>query len=305
MTLASENIPNLVGFTINKGRYKFMRVLGSGSSGVIFLAIDRSTNPPTEVAIKCMIRAKKNTRHDSLQMQEIDFHTAMSAHPNVVTLHHVLEEYHYIFLVMDYCSRGDFFNYLMHNRHYRGDDMWVRHMFSQILDAVEACHQMGIYHRDIKPENFLVGEDGRLMISDFGLATKNLWTKTFGAGSALYMSPECIGIEAHNSYNAQSNDIWALGVILLSMISGHNPWNQATPMDQCYLQYRQDIDFLQQHLPISDAANQLLQRIFRREFVRNITLAQIRACVEQVDSFYMHPEAVRGGGWNLKSAARS
>lgn len=189
MTLASESIPSLVGFTIDKGRYKFMRILGSGSSGVIFLALDRATTPPTEVAIKCIIKAKKDTRHESLQKQEIAFHTAMSAHPNVVTLHRVHEESHYLFLVLDYCTRGDFFNYLMHNRHYRGDDAWIKHTFTQILDAVEACHRMGIYHRDIKPENFLVGEDGRLMLTDFGLATTNLWTKTFGAGSALYMSP--------------------------------------------------------------------------------------------------------------------
>ena len=89
------------------------------------------------------------------------------------------------------------------------------------------------------------------------------------------------------------------------MISGHNPWNQATPLDQCYQQYRNDITFLQQHLPISDAANQLLQQIFRREFVRNITLAQIRERIQGADSFFMDPEAVGRGGWNLKSAARS
>ncbi|KAI0711193.1 kinase-like domain-containing protein [Cerioporus squamosus] len=207
----------------------------------------------------------------------------MSKHPHVVTLHRVIEESHYVFLVMDYCRRGDFFNYLMHNKHYRGDDAWIKQVFSQILDAIEACHKTGIYHRDIKPENFL----------------------TFGAGSALYMSPECIGIEAHKAYNAQSNDIWALGVIFLSMISGHNPWNQASPLDHCYHQYRQDINFLQRHLPISDGSNELLQQIFRREYVRGITVPQIRAHIEKTDTFYMDPELVWRGGFNLKSSARS
>ncbi|TFK90323.1 kinase-like protein [Polyporus arcularius HHB13444] len=305
MTLASETIPSLVGFTICKSRYKFTRVLGSGSSGLIFLADDRTTSPPTEVAVKCMIKAQSNTRQDFLQQQEIEFHQAMSHHPNVVTLHQVLEESSYLFLVMDYCKRGDFFNYLMHNKHYRGDDTWIKLVFAQILDAIEACHKKGIYHRDIKPENFLVGNDGRLVLTDFGLATTNLWTKTFGAGSALYMSPECIGFDAHKAYNARSNDIWAVGVILLSMVTGHNPWNQASPMDHCYHQYRQDINFLQRHLPISDGANTLLQQIFRREYVRNITLSDIRARIEELDTLYMDPELVWRGGFHLKSAARS
>ena len=93
---------------------------------------------------------------------------------------------------MDYCAEGDFFTYLSKRRHYRGDDARIKDLFLQILNALEACHAAGISHRDIKPENFLVSEteEGtRLLLTDFGLATKNRQSTTFGAGSSLYMSP--------------------------------------------------------------------------------------------------------------------
>ena len=187
----SCDIPSLVGHTIDGGRLRFTDTIGSGSNGVIFLAEDTTTPAShTEYAVKCVIRAERGTRRYGLQRQEIQFHRLLSGHPNVVTLHKVIEDRYYLFLVMDYCRGGDFFTYLSQRRSYRGDDEFVRSMFLQVLDALEACHEAGVYHRDIKPENFLVNEQGtRLFLTDFGLATANPYSRTYGAGSSLYMSP--------------------------------------------------------------------------------------------------------------------
>ncbi|PIL27580.1 transporter [Ganoderma sinense ZZ0214-1] len=304
----SCDIPSLVGHTIDGGRLRFTDTIGSGSNGVIFLAEDTTTPAPhVEYAVKCVIRAERGTRRYGLQRQEIQFHRLLSGHPNVVTLHKVIEDRYYLFLVMDYCRGGDFFTYLSSRRTYRGDDEFVRSMFLQVLDALEACHEAGVYHRDIKPENFLVNEDGtRLFLTDFGLATANLYSRTYGAGSSLYMSPECIGAEmVRPAYNTRSNDIWALGVILTSMISGHNPWNNACRGDPCYRVYIKNNDFLREMLPISDSANRLLQQIFRREYMRHITLAQIRTAVEDMDTFFMRPAEIAAGNEYLRSAAKS
>lgn len=189
----SRDIPNLVGHILDHGRLKLTRVLGSGSNGVIYHAVDLiSGSSPTEYAVKCLIRATKDTPRYNLQRQEIAFHKLLSHHPNVVTLHKVLEHKYYLFLVMDFCSEGDFFTYLSKRKQYRGDDRLVRDMLLQILSALEACHAAGISHRDIKPENILVSdtsEGTRLLLTDFGLATKNRASTSFGAGSSLYMSP--------------------------------------------------------------------------------------------------------------------
>ncbi|OSD08092.1 kinase-like protein [Trametes coccinea BRFM310] len=302
----SSHIPDLVGHSIDQGRLKLVDTLGSGSNGVIFLAEDtHSGSCPTQYAVKCVVRAEKGSRRYILQRQEIQFHRQLSHHPNVVTLHKVIEEKYYVFLVLDYIRGGDLFNFLQHRRDYRGDDAYVKRLFLQIIDALAACHAAGIYHRDLKPENILISEDAQqVYLTDFGLATPNAQSKTFGAGSSLYMSPECIGTQpSRPAYSPRANDIWALGVILTSIISGHNPWNHACPTDACYRAYLRNDRFLIEMLPISPSANLLLQHIFRRESIRRITLTQIRDVVEAMDSFFMRPALIAGGGEYLRSSA--
>ncbi|KAI0746856.1 kinase-like protein, partial [Daedaleopsis nitida] len=296
----SKDIPDLAGHTLDHGRLLLTRVLGSGSSGVTYLAEDTTPGAsPAEYAVKCIIRAQENTRRYTLQQQEIKFHKLLSPHPNVVTLHGVFYHQYYIFLVMDYCRSGDLFSYLSSRRQYRGDNDVVKELFTQVLDAVEACHQIGIFHRDIKPENFLVDETEtgtKLFLTDFGLATMNPRSETFGAGSSLYMSPECVGDYAiRQPYNTRANDIWALGVILLSMISGHNPWNHASLADPCYVAYRRNASFLREMLPISRCAHHVLARIFRRERAYRIGLSELREEIAQVGSFFMHPMEIAAG----------
>ena len=187
----SCNIPNLIGHSIDGGRLRFTGTLGSGSNGVIFLAEDTTTPAPhAEYAVKCVIRAEKGTRRFGLQRKEILFHQLLSSHPSIVTLHKVIEDKYYIFLVMDYCRGGDFFTFLSQRRIYRGDDEFVRHMFLQVIDALEACHAKGVYHRDLKPENILCSMDhSQVYISDFGLSTRAKVSHNFGCGSSFYMSP--------------------------------------------------------------------------------------------------------------------
>ncbi|PCH45060.1 kinase-like protein, partial [Wolfiporia cocos MD-104 SS10] len=280
---------DLVGQFIDQGRLKLVDTLGSGSNGVVFLAIDTTSSPqyPTYYAVKCLIKADKGSHLHDVQQQEIAHHMRCSAHSNVITLHRVVEEHFYLFLVLDYCSGGDFFQFLFEGGIPRGDDALVKKLFLQIIDGVEACHQMGIYHRDIKPENILVNESGtRVFLSDFGLSTGRAFSRTYGAGSSYYMSPECIGIHGPiTPYSTRANDVWALGVILTAMISGHNPWRRATYTDECYRAYLQDQDFLYRTLPISSGANDILQRIFTSDPSRRITIPFLRLKIMQVDTF--------------------
>ncbi|OJT01741.1 Negative regulator of sexual conjugation and meiosis [Trametes pubescens] len=304
----SCNIPDLVGHSIDKGRLKLVGTIGSGSNGVIFLAEDTTSgsgSPPTQYAVKCVVRAERNSRRYTLQRQEIHFHQILSSHPNVVTLHRVIEDKFYVFLVLDYCPGGDLFTFLSSSRAYRGDDAFIKRLFLQILDALEACHNAGIYHRDLKPENILISEDAQhIYLTDFGLATANAYSKTYGAGSSLYMSPECIGFDpARLPYNARENDIWALGVILTSMISGHNPWNNACPADACYRAYARNNRFLIEMLPLSPESNILLQHIFRCEAARRASLEEVRAAVNAFDTFFMRPALIARAGPYLRASA--
>lgn len=289
MTRRSAAIPDLVGQAIDDGRLQITSTLGAGSNGVVFLATDTTSSPvcPTQYAVKCILKAKEGTRRYHIQKQEIANHLKASCHPNVLTLHRVVEDGVFLFLVMDYCSGGDLFQFLFDHRVRRGDDAMVKKLMLQIIDAVDACHQLGIYHRDVKPENLLCSEDGsRIFLCDFGLSTRRPYSTTFGAGSSYYMSPECMNVDGlGRPYSSRANDIWALGVILTAMISGHNPWRRAVYGDACYRAYVHDPEFLLRTLPISVGTNDILRSIFTTDASR-IELPFLRLMILQTETFY-------------------
>lgn len=298
-------MPNLVGQTIDAGRLSITHVLGAGSNGVVFLAED-TASPSTHTlyyAVKCMPKALFGTRRFRNQRQEIQNHMAASVIPNVVTLHRVIEDHRFYYLVMDYYPGGDLFHYLARGGIARGDDARIKRIMVQIIDAVRECHHLGIFHRDIKPENIMISTDGtRVYLSDFGLSTTQRYSTTFGCGSQYYMSPgkqsrhhdsplantiaECLGkLGVDPAYSTRTNDVWALGIILTAMITGHNPWHQASYFDACYRAYIEDPMFLRNTLPISDEVNDVLKRIFSPSPSR-ITLEFLRLQVLSTEKFY-------------------
>ncbi|KAG8973601.1 hypothetical protein FRB90_009893, partial [Tulasnella sp. 427] len=120
-------------------------------------------------------------------------------------------------------------------------------MFSQMCDAVDACHSRGVSHRDIKPENFIVTEGLRdgfgagahaaaagerkvvVKLSDFGLATMQQESADVDCGSAPYMSYECRNNVAP-TYATQPADVWSLGIVLINMLYHHNPWSDTASL---------------------------------------------------------------------------
>ncbi|EMD30889.1 hypothetical protein CERSUDRAFT_145764, partial [Gelatoporia subvermispora B] len=160
--------------------------------------------------------------------REARLHAAVSAHPNVVTAHGAWEDAEYVYILLDYCSGGDLYDYIDEGE-FRGDDARVKSVFVQIVDAVMACHERGVFHRDIKPENIMCSADGNeVYLADFGLATDKERSLRHGAGSAMYMSPECIGEEFEFApYSTRTSDVWALGVILVQLVAGTAPWKTA------------------------------------------------------------------------------
>jgi serine/threonine protein kinase len=163
-------------------------ILGVGAYGVVYTALDIQTR--TQYAVKALNKVGLDARQRKFQQREIQLHHQASHHPNVVSLHKIMDTPDCTYVVLEYCLEGDLFASITEAGFYVGNDHLVRQAFLQILDAVDFCHSLGIYHRDLKPENILVTDNGQTVkLADFGLATRDLYTADFGCGSTFYMSP--------------------------------------------------------------------------------------------------------------------
>ncbi|EIW61512.1 Pkinase-domain-containing protein [Trametes versicolor FP-101664 SS1] len=290
----SAILPDFAGFTLSQGCFhlRLLQRLGNGAYGVVYLAQDLAPRPhgAEYYAVKCVLKHERGSALARQQQREIAHHRAMSEHPNVVTLHAVVEEEFYTFLVLDLCDGGDLFNAIMDRRTFANNTEAVRRMFLQVIDAVEACHASGIYHRDLKPENILCDKDDKnVYLADFGLSTRTRFSANFGCGSSFYMSPECLGIfHKKRPYATAPSDVWALGTILCNVVTGRNPWHVASPKTDAgfRLFLREGAPWLQKSLDISVAASELFARIFTVDPALRITIPELRKAVLAIDSFF-------------------
>ncbi|KAF8800575.1 kinase-like protein [Phlegmacium glaucopus] len=280
-----------VGTLIDDGALELVEVLGVGGYGVVYRAIDTVPSSWRSYAVKCLtsMHAQSSARRH-LNIREITLHQIASAHPAIVTLHRVVEDHGHTFIIMDYAPDSDLFTQILLQCRYLGDDVLIKHVFLQILDAVLYCHSWGIYHRDLKPENVLCFDHGyRVAITDFGLATTEKSSAEFRTGSVYHMSPECQAGDSTptSSYSPMYNDIWSLGIILLNLTTGRNPWKSATSDDTTYQAYLKDPNnFLPSVLPISEELNDILVQILETDLTARMSLIDFRDAIESISTFY-------------------
>ncbi|KAF2097541.1 kinase-like protein [Rhizodiscina lignyota] len=265
-------------------------ILGVGAYGVVYTAVDLRTNTP--YAVKALNKIGLEPRQRKFQQREIQLHYQASFHPNVVSLVKIMDSPDCTFVVIEFCPEGDLFSNITERGKYIGNDALARSIFLQILSAVEYCHNMGIYHRDLKPENILVTDHGMTVkLADFGLATTDRVTSDYGCGSTFYMSPECQ--QAHpkpfSSYASAQNDIWSLGVILVNLTCGRNPWKRACFEDSTFRAYMRDRKFLKSILPLSTELNNILSRIFELDPAKRISIPELRDLINSCERFTTFP----------------
>jgi serine/threonine protein kinase len=283
-------------------------ILGVGAYGVVYTAVDIQTNIP--YAVKALNKLGLEPRQRKFQQREIQLHHQASAHPNVVSLVKIMDSPDCTYVVMEYCPEGDLFSNITEQGKYLGNDALAKRAFLQILDAVEYCHSIGIYHRDLKPENILVTDQGMTCkLADFGLATSDHITSDFGCGSTFYMSPgnfyhaqphelfhsesntnpttECqtSAPKAYSCYATAPNDVWSLGVILVNLTCGRNPWKRASFEDSTFRAYMKDPKFLRSILPVSVELDSILKRIFEFNPAKRITIPELRDMILRCPRF--------------------
>ncbi|KIP06308.1 hypothetical protein PHLGIDRAFT_72901 [Phlebiopsis gigantea 11061_1 CR5-6] len=292
-------MPDFSGRVVKNGQYQLVKLLGSGSYGVVYGTLDLHmraqsslSKTSSRLAIKVLRKADLSSSAAQRVRREVAAHRQMSDHPNVVRMHEAFEDKDFVYIVLDYCPGGDLFGKIVDEKLYFMKDEIAKSVFLQLLGAVEACHRRGVYHRDLKSENVLTSKDGtEVFLTDFGLATGTKTSHTFGCGSSCYMSPECIGREtAFRTYSNAPNDVWALGIILLNMITSRSPWAKASTNDACFSEFLLNEDYLREMLPISEGANAIFRQIFRWDPRERITIPALRTAILELDTFFMSTE---------------
>ncbi|KAH8821572.1 kinase-like domain-containing protein [Xylogone sp. PMI_703] len=224
------------------GRFETISPLNHGSFGMVFMA--RDTTNDELVAIKCL--TKKSAVEDESELvfavdeqsEELACHARLGSHPNIVNLIHSFETDAHIYLVLEYCSRGDLYEAIRTSTGPLQTNN-VREFMLQLIDAVAFIHSKGLYHRDIKPENIFLDSSGKMKLGDFGLATTDKWTYETTVGSDRYMSPEQYD-SAGAGYSPEKADIWAVGICLLNILFSRNPFTTPTESDPLFLDFSRD-----------------------------------------------------------------
>jgi eukaryotic-like serine/threonine-protein kinase len=205
------------------GKYAIEGVLGEGAMGIVYKATDPLIH--RSVAVKTI--RKPLLAEDAQDISAVErFHNEAKAagrltHPNIVSVYEYGEDGGDMFLAMEYVNGTPLQELIARKLRLPLPD--VLSLMLQLLDALQCAHEQGVWHRDIKPANLLITPEGRLKVTDFGIARIDataLTLKTTTMGSPGYMAPERYTDETPD----RRVDIFSCGVLLYELLTGAPPF---------------------------------------------------------------------------------
>src|SRR6202162_6395968 len=212
--------------TLFDGRYRILRKLGTGGMANVYLAEDEVLG--RRVAIKIL-----NDRHAGDDQFVDRFrreakNAASLSHPNIVSIYDRGEAEGTYYIAMEYLD-GRSLKELILTRGPAPLNVAIEYV-RQILSALRFAHRHGIVHRDIKPHNVLVDGEGRVKVTDFGIAragTSQMTETGSIVGTAQYLSPE----QARGGEVDQRSDLYSLGIVLYELLTRKTPFEGDTPVE--------------------------------------------------------------------------
>jgi eukaryotic-like serine/threonine-protein kinase len=214
------------------GRYELASVIGQGGMGQVWTAYDRRLD--RRVAVKLLRPDKVAGGEDAAELRsrfERECRvTAQVDHPGLVTVHDAGSDGDELYLVMQYVDGADLGDHLAEHEPYPWT--WAVAVAAQLCAVLAAVHAVPIVHRDLKPRNVMVRPDGTVTVLDLGVAsvmdtdTTRLTHTGSPIGSPAYMAPE----QAMGGAVGPRTDLYALGVLLHELVSGHVPFAGSTAL---------------------------------------------------------------------------
>jgi len=229
----------LVG-TVLDGRYSVRQRLAHGGMATVYVALDTRLDRP--VAVKVMHPALAADPSFVARFTREAHAAARITHPHVVAVHDQGTDAATgaVFLVMELVRGRTLRDLLLARR--RLTPAEALDLLEPVADALAAAHACGLVHRDVKPENVLLGDDGRVLVADFGLARAVEASPLTAAAGLLigtvgYLAPEQVASGAADA----RTDIYAAGILLWEMLRGHAPYDAETPLAVAYRHLHEDV----------------------------------------------------------------
>jgi len=212
--------------TLFDGRYRIQRKLGAGGMADVYLAEDQELG--RRVAIKILNGRHANDAQFIERFRREAKNAAALNHPNIVSIYDRGEAEDTYYIAMEFLDGRTLKELIV--GHGAAPVRVAIEYARQILSALRFAHRHGIVHRDIKPHNVLVDAEGRVKVTDFGIAragTSQMTETGSIVGTAQYLSPE----QARGGEVDQRSDLYSLGVVLYELLTGKTPFEGDTPVE--------------------------------------------------------------------------
>ena len=208
--------------TIVGDRYEILEKIGVGGMAEVFKGKDHKLN--RYVAVKVLKEEFRENDAFVKKFKEEAQAAARLAHPNIVNVYDVGDENGIYYIVMELVEGITLKNYIE-----RKGSLTIKEATSiaiQVCAGLEVAHNNHIVHRDIKPQNIIISREGKVKVTDFGIAkaTTSQTTTANAMGSVHYASPE----QARGGYVDHRSDIYSLGIVLYEMVTGRVPFDGET-----------------------------------------------------------------------------
>lgn len=251
-------------------------ILGDGSFSTCRKCINMKTG--IHYAVKVISKRRDRT-------QEIPSLRLCQGHPNIVKIHEVYQDGLHLYLVLEYLQGGELFDRIRQKKKFTEAE--ASSLMRKIVSAVAYMHSKGVVHRDIKPENLLFVDhtaDAEIKIIDFGFAkvkvvNQPLQTPCF---TLHYAAPEVLAQTTRRSGYDEACDLWSLGVILYTMLSGQVPFQRSGSPSNTAANIMERIklgDFKfegQQWSAISQPARDLIQGLLTVDPSERLTISEVQ-----------------------------
>eukprot|EP00835_Amoeboradix_gromovi_P003654 NODE_250_length_12902_cov_0.423182.p3 type:complete len:284 gc:universal NODE_250_length_12902_cov_0.423182:12624-11773(-) len=243
---------------------KLVGEIGHGSFGTVYKMMDTDGK---ELAVK-------EIKRDEWSLLEVDIQSRC-CHPNILPINKVIKSNDNIYVVMP-CCEYDVYS-LMNS--FMIMDSEVKSYFSEIVDAVCYLHDKSIYHRDIKPENIMIYKK-RALLADFGLACTDRYVSD-ECGTSMFCAPE---VSAGSLYDASKQDMWSLGLLLINLLCGEDPWPSTN--DEAFKRFTEDPKaFLLTLYPFSDGILSVLTKLLNLDPKQRITARELQLEFKKIEKF--------------------